>query len=396
MTVHTSDEETQSGHVFDVRDASTWRRIRVAGLVMGLVCLGWVGGAVFSMGRGGTHTNIAVQRVEEKDNVVPIVPSRPACSKKTDNCASTGCCQTSGHTCFETMQGAAFCNETCQPGYHGYTCKPHGWSLPAVYNPGTSMYCFSVYTEDTGSSAPEEQFQLQLLQQQKKATLGIFQCLDWDVFGDVVAPLGNGMSTIRVNDDLGEFHQEKRKDTGTWVNWGLYFQVWKKVREVAKWQRRDYTIKVDPSTVFLPSRLASWLQGKPVTQRGVYYENCPGVDSGFFGNIEVVSHDGVAIYTTLLENCHDAFAQCAKTGCDWEYGPWGEDVFAQRCMDRGFVSKVEAFDLTTDGNCPKNRPPGQEHNKKWQPNCATTHTAAMHPFKIPAQWWDCYQKTVNI
>ena len=51
----------------------------------------------------------------------------------------------------------------------------------------------------------------------------------------------------------GEFHFAKRKDTGTWVNWGLYHQVWLKVRELAKWKTHDYTVKVDSETVFLPS-----------------------------------------------------------------------------------------------------------------------------------------------
>jgi len=40
------------------------------------------------------------------------------------------------------------------------------------------------------------------------------------VFGDVSVPItNNGYVTIKVEDTLGEFHQLKRKDSGTWVNW---------------------------------------------------------------------------------------------------------------------------------------------------------------------------------
>merc|ERR1719512_292510 len=84
------------------------------------------------------------------------------------------------------------------------------------------------------------------------------------------------------------------------------------------------------------------------------------------------SCDMTSVYLSLLEDCHAANAACAKTGCDWKFGPWGEDVFAQRCMDRGLVAKVEAFDLTLDGNCPKNHPPGLEKDKKWVPDCGLT------------------------
>jgi len=243
---------------------------------------------------------------------------------------------------------------------------------------------------EDGDSLDEE---LELLKMQLELGYSIFGCAAWDVFADVAAELSPGIFTIPVADVYGEFHFAKRKTTGAWVNWGMFFQVWLKVRELAKWSSQDYTVKVDADTVFLPERLAAWLAKKPVSERGVYYENCPGVDSGFFGNTEVMSHDGIAVYLSLLEDCHATFGECAKVGCDWPYGPWGEDVFAQRCMDRGLVAKVEAFDLTTDGACPHDRPKAQRKNKKWHADCAVTCTPAMHPFKKPAEYLKCVQET---
>merc|ERR1712004_915574 len=82
-------------------------------------------------------------------------------------------------------------------------------------------------------------------------------------------------------------------------------------------------------------------------------------------------------------------------GKEKDYGnePWGEDLFAQRCMDLHGVDKVSVFDLTTDGMCEAFRPEGQKKNKKWTPDCATTTTAGMHPFKNPKVFFDCLKAT---
>jgi len=160
-----------------------------------------------------------------------------------------------------------------------------------------------------------------------------------------------------------------------------------------KWQQYDYTVKVDADTVFIPHRLQNWLTGRGVTANGVYYTNCKGVQYAFWGSIEVMSQQAVRTYTDNLDECHTAEAQCANTGCDWEYGPWGEDVFSQKCMDRHLVSQVEAFDLVFDGLCPADRPQDEKKNKKWKPSpadCKASHQPALHPFKKPTDWFACY------
>jgi hypothetical protein len=319
-----------------------------------------------------------------------ITPSDAACSVEADNCFSTGCCKTTGHKCYRKHEGFAKCNKTCTPGKQGFgSCEEVSQpSVPAIENLGTSLYCIAVYTENTGSTKPSTE--LELLTLQRKYDASIFGCEAYDVFGDVEVPLGKDTTTIRVEDALNEFHQEKRKGTGTWVNWGMFYQVWMKVRDVGKWYRHDYFIKVDPDAVFLPARMRSWLQGRKDTDHGIYYENCQNVQMGFFGNLEVLTKRAMAALLGNLEDCHAVYAPCANTGCDWKYGPWGEDVWMQRCMDRHFVDKVEAFDETTDGACAADRPEGQKKNKKWHAeDCSTVTTAAMHPFKKPQEYFKC-------
>merc|ERR1711920_1000653 len=167
-------------------------------------------------------------------------------------------------------------------------------------------------------------YELELLNTAAAQGAGIFACEQWDVFSDVSVRIdGTGYDTIVVEDKLGEFHQLKREDSGTWVNWGMFYQVWIKIREVGKWKAADYTIKLDADAVFIPQRLKTWLSSKPgESPHGLYYENCPNVQYGFFGHLEIISKTAVKVLTANLEECHTVFAPCANDGCDWKFGAW--------------------------------------------------------------------------
>jgi len=340
---------------------------------------------------------LSTSNLEQKVETVPIVPSGPACSQPSDNCLNTGCCKVSGQTCYQKNPSWAGCRESCTPGVDGWSCgKP--WtadkSMPVEYDPGTTMYCFAVYTENTGST--KKSYELDLLRSQLKFGAGMFGCNRWDVFSDVNVELSPGpptpLYTVQVTDPLNEFHRAKRPETGVWVNWGVFFQVWLMIRSNGKWHDYDWTVKVDADAVFLPQRLVNWLRPKKTTPHGIYFENCKNVQYGFFGNIEVFSQKAAAVYTANLEDCHQELGECAMSGrgCDWTWGPWGEDVFAQKCMDRHGVEKVEAFDLTTDGACEADRPADQKWNKHWKaPDCSNVTTPVIHPYKTPTEWFAC-------
>lgn len=219
----------------------------------------------------------------------------------------------------------------------------------------------------------------------------IFGCGSWDVYSDVEVMLSPGppirLSTKRVLDVEGEFHILRRQNGNGWVNTPFFYMIWKRIRTDGRWQHKDWTVKVDPDAVFLPQRLVGHLATQGVTEHGIYFENCKNVDSGFFGSLEVYSNKAFAVLLANLEDCK--LNLCWKGGCGWKWGPWGEDLFAQRCMERHHVEKIEDFRLTTDGACPADRPKDQRVNKKWKPNCANTLTPAMHPFKNPRAYFRC-------
>merc|ERR1712151_1289193 len=74
------------------------------------------------------------------------------------------------------------------------------------------------------------------------------------------------------------------------------------------------------------------LASKRVPKTGVYLENCKYVSYGYFGNLEIFS---LAAFETLVAN-----VDSCKASLPWQigvkngiYGPMGEDLFAQQCLD---------------------------------------------------------------
>merc|ERR1719414_579496 len=57
------------------------------------------------------------------------------------------------------------------------------------------------------------------------------------------------------------------------------------------------------------------------------------------------------------------------------------------------VTAMEMFDISKDGCCEAKRPGNEKKNKKWKPDCGSTDTPAMHPFKKPTQYQDCMDAT---
>merc|ERR1719422_2052479 len=196
---------------------------------------------------------------------------------------------------------------------------------------------------------------------------------------------------IQVDDPLHEFHLIKRKKTKTWVNTGMFKQVWKKIGEKGAWADFDWVIKLDADAVFVPERLQKMLSTQPVSWKGIYIENCREVQNGFFGNVEVISHTAFETLLANIDSCSDKIKWSSMHATAW--GPIGEDLFAQKCMDKNQVSKIQNWDLTTDGACPgikKKWGYPKKSKKPMKPACDHVTSPVMHPFKTVEDWFDCY------
>merc|ERR1711920_318771 len=111
--------------------------------------------------------------------------------------------------------------------------------------------------------------------------------------------------------------------------------------DAGTYKNYDWTVKVDPDAVFVPSRLVSRIRFLPRLVNGIFLVNCKHVDK-----------------------CNSAIPW--KVGVKGgAHGPMGEDLFAEKCMEKNGVSKVEAFDISIDGACPADRPGNLRESKHW-------------------------------
>jgi len=258
-----------------------------------------------------------------------------------------------------------------------------------------SLFCFSVYTENTGSTKKSYELELLKLVYEKKAS--IFACDKAEVYGDVEVAIGGDVMVEKVEDEKGTFHFAKRKHAGTWINTGMYQQIWKKIGAKGTYAGYDWTVKADADAVFFPAKLVARIAQLPVPATGAFLINCEGVKYGFFGNLEVISKTAFSILAANIDTCDSDTVKDWKVGIEkGKYGPMGEDLFAEMCMRKNGVTGMEVFDITKDGCCQAKRPGNEKKNKKWQPDCSTTSTPAMHPFKKPAEYAKCMEEAAEV
>merc|ERR1712084_70914 len=119
---------------------------------------------------------------------------------------------------------------------------------------------------------------------------------------------------------------------GTWVNSNMHIAAWKAIKDEGVWDKYDWTVKSDIDAIFIPIRLRQKLEKIEVTDNGIYLENCKWEYYGFFGALEVISHDGAGTLMNSLDDCKSAlnYKEGQKSS---GMQPWGEDLFIQRCMD---------------------------------------------------------------
>merc|ERR1712113_1359414 len=151
-----------------------------------------------------------------------IKTERDLCAKsKGADCSVSKCCQTTGYRCISAGGAKATCALTCTK---GKTCRVLSETMTFDTKHRTSMYCYSVYTANTGST--KKSYELELLKIAKKKQTSIYACDMAEVYGDVALD-EDGVTVFKVEDPENEFHFAKRKHMGTWINTGMYKQVWK-------------------------------------------------------------------------------------------------------------------------------------------------------------------------
>jgi hypothetical protein len=301
-----------------------------------------------------------------------------------------------GFTCFRTTEKEAKCLKSCTPGVDGL-CDMPGEITDHILQEGRkvdpTMYCFAYAMQDVGSP-PKQYYEVELLAGQYQKGIGIFACDDWGAWTDKYGELAPGVPLKTVDDVDGDFHFQKRKSSGTWINAGHFHQVWRHIKAEQVYKKHSWVVKLDADAVFVPSRLKPKIADILVPWGGMYLENCRYTNYGFFGNLAIYSQEAFQKLLDSIDDCRSTLPW--KVGIEGgKYGAMGEDLFAQICMDSKGVRRGEAFDTNTDGCCQADRPEDQKDNKKWVPDCMSTNTPQYHPLMTPQEFFACYDNTIK-
>jgi hypothetical protein len=243
------------------------------------------------------------------------------------------------------------------------------------------LFCFLVMRAHT-----EE---LELVQHQLRRGLGIFDCDSYAVFSDEIMQLTatRSLSPMVVNTTIIPGVPLDAAPAGSVshiVNTFIFSSAWRLIAHEPCYAESDWFVKVDPDTVFIPSRLRprlpkGWETDKP---HGVYLRNCAvasPTELGFYGAMEVISGVGVA---ALLRRLDDCMANVTRNGLD--YRALGEDLFAQMCLDHIEVARRFDPGLLSDAFC----------SSAPDSDCASG-AVAMHPMKTVAQQQDCVHQATR-
>merc|ERR1712032_1812499 len=362
------------------------------------------------------------------------------CSHIGDNCAATKCCSFSGYYCFEKDAQWSSCLADCIPGKEngdehntpqvapGMPAKnpPSHWNVtfkkappgpwtckrktvpptPARLN-GASLFCFTFASNNYGKKQTED---FKILAFAQKEHTHVFACDHWAVFSDVDAPLSPGATTKVAYPKVA-----KRPQTKLWVNTRLFINVWKSIKYEGAWKDYAWTVKADPTAIFIPIRLQYILVHQPITEAGIYMENCKHTRMSFHGSLEVVSKNAMGVFLDNLDKCQTELPYKNGTYAHFKY--YGEDKFMAWCMHYHGVLRIpsrqeairvpkteiiKGLHITT--SCPAHSLPQTaakpvKADKKsgaapaWHADCKRVKTAGIHQFKKLKGFMKCYKDT---
>lgn len=250
------------------------------------------------------------------------------------------------------------------------TVQPRVYPEPVRGNSGPSLYCFAVMRPHTTEHS--------LLNLQHDVLWGIFACEASEVFSSEEVIIGSSSSnlsrTTKVDTNLrckrgGAFHRA--------LNTNVFLLVWAAIADAGVWQLHDWTVKIDPDTVFFPDRLRKKLHGRADPNEGVYLSNCK---YGLLGPLEALSRNATRNFLGHKQHCVDTLQKFCQGPC-----PFGEDMFIDKCLTLLKIQGIRAYDLILERDC---------GSTSWL-TCGDPHKAGFHPFKTEKAFLQCLWQAVR-
>mmetsp|Transcript_131320 Transcript_131320/g.366082 ORF Transcript_131320/g.366082 Transcript_131320/m.366082 type:complete len:591 (-) Transcript_131320:115-1887(-) len=308
------------------------------------------------------------------------------CIRKYGNCTEGTCCaDPSGSEpvgCYKRDSFWSECRESCphdeswecsievtiegpslpehEPLLDATTASPQPSSSAAPGRTSPSLYCFSLMLPWG--------YEISLIRTQLAKGVGIFACNDWSVISNQSVMLSPG-PPVRIETEVmpGSLKCEFGGEYHTALNSEIFFRVWKKVMELGHYRRYDWSVKMDPDAVLLPSRLRRHTDFRNPSDP-IYLNNCY---EGLHGPIEVVSHGGMQAIANGLEHCRQSL--------EHEWMTYGEDVWLRRCFGLLAVARVDDYSVLFEKACKPFR----------DPIPCTADAVSFHPLKTPQDYFMC-------
>jgi hypothetical protein len=304
------------------------------------------------------------------------------CSEENVDCSKTKCCKEPGAQCYKKNEYWSQCKDDCTPGKNPadnnsvWSCDKVGPRSFGLARKGwPSLFCWSLVQADSNEAA--------LVRKQAESAAGIFACDGHAVVTDGPFRV-QGTTNLLAN--TSDMHVGVSSD-GTAANTAKFIEAWKVVIEQGDFNYFDWTVKVDPDTVLLPSRLRDHL--RPYTRTGAhedahYVLNCNAYPDNpsfpmMYGSLEAFSRKAMKLYAVEL------WDECVN---NMKWKDWGEDVFMVSCMNAMGVGKINDFKIIGDNKCTGNGHSGAD--------CGNPDLAAFHPFKDINSWIGCYQAATGL
>mmetsp|Transcript_18011 Transcript_18011/g.45458 ORF Transcript_18011/g.45458 Transcript_18011/m.45458 type:complete len:497 (-) Transcript_18011:101-1591(-) len=340
----------------------------------------------------------------------------PTCSKLNENCQLTRCCQLPGTRCYEKNEYWAACGYACDPTYGwstNWTCRELGHVTPEVctWSGGActfskkcchaeascyrknvlEAYCSNTPETDVGASwdgsklgGAMTEFPVQPVDGNQSKGTSLF-CLMAVLAGSVEvqlleiarqkrASIFECDAHMHINSSWAPMKKWGSGDT-TLVNTKVFLQVWQQVKQNGQYKLFDWTVKVDPDSVFFPYRLKYHLKQLRAPRNFPIYIKNTEKEFGFLGAIEVFSKEAMDKYfgnDGIDDNDKHCFGEVSSNS--------GEDGFMKGCMDMlgvGFMTDVDVLKTPAETNC------------------AIGSRVCFHAFKTTAKWESCYNMAVR-
>lgn len=198
-----------------------------------------------------------------------------------------------------------------------------------------SLFCFTMARTDN--------YEIELIRLQLAKVIGVFDCDEQIVFSDRETWISAGPTFLKGKDEpimISTFNVkanltdaavggESGARQAAWLNAGDYVKCWQQVVFDGRFRFHEWTVKVDPDTVFLPGRLRGRLMNRPQSANpAVFLKTCRTTPRKCINILTVSRQYGDPIELQVVGASTDTFAVSSTCSTTSEAG--------QRCINNNW------------------------------------------------------------